>query len=39
MAGKKKNGNQDKTLQALVLVTAILNLIEAILDIVDRILE
>ncbi len=34
MARKKKNGNKDKTLQTLVLVTAILNLIKALADLV-----
>ena len=39
MAKEKKNGNQDRTLQILVLVTAILNLIRAILDTVEKPLE
>lgn len=39
MAKEKKNGNQDRTLQILVLVTAILNLIRAILDTVEKLLE
>lgn len=39
MARQKKNGNQDRTLQILVLVTAILNLVRAILDIIEKLLE
>lgn len=39
MAGKRKNGSQDKTLKILVLATAILNLIRAVLDIIERLLE
>ena len=39
MAKKKKNGNQDKTLQIIVLVTAILNLIRAVFDIIEKLLE
>lgn len=39
MARQKKNGNQNKALQSIVLATAILNLIRAILDIIERLLE
>lgn len=39
MARSKKNGNQERTLHILVLVTAILNLIRAILDMVERLHE
>lgn len=39
MAGKKKNGNQDKALKTIVLVTAILNLIRAVADLIGRLLE
>ena len=39
MARQKKNGNQDRTLQILVLATAILNLVRAILDIIEKLLE
>ena len=39
MAKKKKKGNQDKTLQIIVLVTAILNLIRAVFDILEKLLE
>ena len=35
MSGRK-SGNQDKTLQVIVLVTAILNLIKALFDIVKQ---
>ena len=34
MAGKKKSGNQDRKLQTLILVTAILNLIKSLIDLV-----
>lgn len=36
MAGQKNNGNQDKGLQTIVLITAILNLIRAIVDLIDQ---
>ena len=36
MARKKKNGNQNLTLQIIVLVTAILNLIRAVVDLIDN---
>lgn len=39
MARKKKNGNQDKALKTIVLVTAVLNLIRAIVDIIVKLLE
>lgn len=39
MAKKKKNDSQDKTLKILVLATAVLNLIRAIIDIVDKFIE
>ena len=39
MSKKKKNGNQEKTLTVLVLVTAILNLIKAIIDLIEKFLE
>lgn len=40
MARKKKGGNQDnRWLTTLVLITAILNLIKAILDIIVKLLE
>ena len=39
MARQKKNGNQDRTLHILVLVTAILNLVRAIIDIIEKLLE
>ena len=34
MAGKKKSGNQDMTLKTIVLITAILNLIKSLIDLV-----
>ena len=39
MARKKGNGDKDKALQAIVLITAILNLIEAVVDIVLKLIE
>lgn len=36
MARKKKNGNKDKTLQIIVLITAILNLVKSLVDLIDR---
>lgn len=39
MAKKKKNDSQDKTLKILVLATAFLNLIRAVIDLIDKFLE
>ena len=39
MARKKKNGNKDKTLQILVLVTAILNLVQSLIDLISKLTE
>lgn len=39
MAGKKKNGNQEKTVKSLLLITAILNLIKSLIDLVKKLLE
>lgn len=39
MARQKENGNQNKALQAIVLVTATLNLIKAIVDLIGKLLE
>lgn len=36
MARQKKNGNKDTTLQIIVFVTAILNLIEAVIDLIKH---
>lgn len=36
---KKKNDNQNKTLTVLVLITAILNLIKAIAELLEKFLE
>ena len=36
MARQKKNGKQDKALETIVLLTAILNLIHAVVDLVDQ---
>lgn len=34
MARKKKNGDKNPTLQRIVLITAILNLVEALIDLI-----
>lgn len=39
MSKKKKNGNRDKTLQIIVMVTAILNLIKSVSDLIQKFLE
>lgn len=39
MARKKKNGNKDKTLQIIVLVTAILNLVKSLIDLISKLTE
>ncbi len=39
VAGKKKSGNKDRTLQTLVFATAILNLIQAIFGLIEKFLE
>ena len=39
VARKKKNGNQNKTVEILVLITAILNLIKVLVDIIGKLLE
>lgn len=39
MARQKKNGKQNKTLETLVLITAVLNLIKAIVDLIGKFLE
>lgn len=35
MSKKKKNGNQDRVLATLLLITAILNLIKSIIDLIE----
>lgn len=39
MARQKKKGSQDKTDKILILATAILNLIRALVDLLNRLLE
>lgn len=39
MARKKKGGDHDPTLAKLVMITAILNLIKAILDLIGKLLN
>lgn len=36
MSRKKKDGDKDKTLQIIVLITAILNLVKALIDLIIR---
>lgn len=39
MARQKKKGDQDKTLKTLILITAILNLIKSLVDLINKFLE
>lgn len=39
MSKKKKSGHKDKTLEIIVFVTAILNLIEALMNIIKKLIE
>lgn len=39
MARKKKSGSKDKTLQIIVLATAILNLVKALIDLIVRLTD
>lgn len=39
MSGKKKNRKQDATLQAVVLLTAILNLLAALVELIHKLAE
>lgn len=39
MSRKKKKHDEDKTLTAIVLITAILNLVDALLDMIRRLTE
>ena len=36
---QKKNGNQDKTLKIIILITALVNLIKSIADLIQKFLE
>lgn len=36
MSKKKKNGNKDRAVTSIVFVTAVLNLIHAVLDLIDH---
>lgn len=38
MSGKRKNGNQD-TLQKVLLITATLNLIRALIELINKLIE
>ena len=39
MSGKKKSRNQDKVLQTIILITAILKLIEIMMEIIKILIE
>ena len=39
MTRKKKSGNKDKALQAIVLITAILQLVGALIDLIGKLTE
>lgn len=39
MAGKKKGGNQDKALKTIILITAILNLVKTLIDLISKLTE
>ncbi len=39
MARQKKKGDQDKTVKTFILVTAILNLIKSLIDLINKLLE
>lgn len=39
MSGKKKSGKQDNQFQTIVLLTAILNLVKALIDLISRLTE
>lgn len=39
MARKKKSGDKDKALQTIVFVTAVLNLVKALVDLIVRLTE
>ena len=39
MSRKKKNGKQDTTVKIVVLLTAILNLIKALIDLINRLIS
>ena len=39
MGGKKKSGKQDTGLATIVLLTAILNLVKALIDLISKLIE
>lgn len=39
MSGKKKNRNQDDHTKTIILITAILNLLKALIDLICRLTE
>ena len=39
MSRKKKNGDHDKTVKIIVMVTAILNLVKSLIDLIGKLTE
>lgn len=39
MAGKKKSGNHDQRLANVIMITAILNLIKSLIDLISNLIE
>ena len=39
MARPKKKGDQDKTVKSFILITAILNLIRSLIDLINKLIE
>lgn len=39
MSKKKKNGNQDRPVKVIVLITAILNLVKTLIDLISKLTE
>ena len=39
MSGKKKNGNEDKSIKTLILVTALIQLMQALINLINKLLE
>lgn len=39
MAGKKKSGNHDRWLATVLMITAILNLVKALVDLISNLIE
>lgn len=39
MAGEKKSGNKDKAIQTIVFITATIQLVRALIDLIGKLLE